>query len=201
MRIILIVVLLLGLCRLLLAADPAKTYAIVLNRPAKVGETYRLSVDGTEKEWLEEYDFAFPGDIRGTETFAMKLDGIVKVIQVDEHNRSIAETLTITKCVQLAKATELPLALPGTVIDASVKDKKVCFAIKGVVVNQQLQKALDIAITLPTDVLTPPRMKFSARPSRNAFGVAGESIPTEWHPTCRKSVYLLRERTLQVKRR
>ncbi len=74
----------------------------------------------------------------------MKLEGIVKVQQVDEDGNVTAETITISECVKIAEDSELALADPGTVVDASVKDEKGYYAIAGNPVSYYLRQALDM---------------------------------------------------------
>ncbi len=149
MRFTVSVGILLCLCGMLWAAAGGATYTIVLDRVATVGQKYHISVDGFDQRSVKTTSGGkLLENESADETLTMKLDGVVSVVQVDKRGQPTELTLTITKCAKIVNNIETPLAAPGAVVDASVKDKKNYYTIDGAPVSDDLQTALDLAITL-----------------------------------------------------
>lgn len=149
MRFIMIAGILIFLCYIVQAADTGRTYTIALDRDSKVGEKYNIAVSGSD---LDTMTVSSNGKILNNETeaFTMRLEGTVQVLEIDDKKRPIKESVTIARCVKIDGEKEVPLATKGTVVTAAVVDDKESYSINGAPVSDDLQKALEIAISLST---------------------------------------------------
>ena len=107
---------LLGAAMLLLGAATAagQEYAIHLDRPSKVGQTYTISA---VTQFKMENTLGAPGiqPRRQQEAFTVELDGTVEVLAVDQKSREPTKvSCTVSKCVR----DEQPLLAEGTVLVA-----------------------------------------------------------------------------------
>lgn len=137
--------LLTSLCTMTAAQD----YEILIRRPFRAGQKYRLTASASQSE---KTVLTVGGNVaeNKTESFAFEIVADIGVLEVGKSGRPIKESLAIEKCILTKEGTATPLVPKGTVIVALVRDKKAVFEIGGQPVGEELEKALELAVSLDT---------------------------------------------------
>jgi hypothetical protein len=125
----------------------AQDYEIRLQRPKTAGQTYRVSVSGSEQNRMT-MDINSKTEQKESENKAIDFESIVTILEIGKQGAPVKESHKIVKCERLENDSRLALVPPGTVVTAFLADKKQQFTIEGTEVSPEAKEVLDMVITL-----------------------------------------------------
>ena len=129
------------------SAASAQDYAIRLSRPNRVGQKLHISALGGQGETsiLRIGDRPPRKSVRG---FQVELDTFVTVLAIDPKGEPSEVSCAIEKCVLIRGKRREELFPKGTVVSASVRDKREVFEVDGEAVAPQAAQALRLILSL-----------------------------------------------------
>ncbi|HWB60694.1 MAG TPA: hypothetical protein VG733_14460 [Chthoniobacteraceae bacterium] len=130
---------------LLAPAVLAQDYEIHIVRPMKVGQEFKLSVTGKMTTDSSKAMGDAPAEA-DKEVISVQLDGVEKIVEVDEHSQETKVTVTVDKLSMTANGETKELAPKGTVITCFAQAKKTAYQIDGKDVDPDVAKALRMVV-------------------------------------------------------
>jgi len=125
----------------------AQDYEIRLQRPKTAGQTYRMSVSGSENNRMT-MNINSKTEQKKSENKAIDFESIVTILEIGKKGAPVKELHKIVKCERLENDSRLALVPPGAVVTAFIADKKQQFTIEGTEVSPEAKEVLDMVITL-----------------------------------------------------
>lgn len=140
-----------SLLTLLSTAAFAQDYAIKLHRPDKVGETYKISSTGKQSQAMNMTVNGTPQK-NDNKSIEVQFEGTEKIVEVSASGEATKEVVTVDKLTMATGGAAATDVLPkGTVINASVADKKQSYEVDGKPVSPEAAQALDMVVSLDKD--------------------------------------------------
>jgi hypothetical protein len=130
-------------------AAPAQEYAVLLARPAMVGEK-RLAVGSLNSDdHLSGTRDGTPSDQRQISTIRYVV--ATEILEVSPKGNALRAALTVRRLVKESGGVTLELAKPGAVITARLNGRERAFELQGARLAADLQQALAAAMPLRAD--------------------------------------------------